>query len=143
MSTQLPPPPEGAALRTFKVVLFTGVGVALMAGTLGAAAATRNFVARARSATGQVVRLNAGGSHPQVRFTTAAGEVVDYPQGGMIGGYRVGDAVEVLYDPLAPTSAPVLNTTGALWGFHVMTFLMGAGFVLMAQLARWRPDLVR
>lgn len=134
---------QTTALRTLKVTLFSFVGVALMVGTLFWADSTRRFLARARPAAGEVVRLNAGGAHPEVRFTTATGQVVEYPQGGMIWGYRKGDHVEVLYDPQAPTDAPVLNTTGALWGFHTMTFLMGTGFVLAAQLARWRPNLVR
>ena len=128
-------------LNMVKVVVFTLVGVGLMVAALSWAAATRRFVARAASAPGMVVRLNAGGAHPEIRFTTSAGQIVEYPQSGMIWDYRVGDQVEVLYDPRSPTD-PLINTVGALWGFTLMTFVMGIAFVGVAQLAWRRPDLV-
>ena len=133
---------DNPALRRFKCIVFTLVGVGLMISAVYWAVSTRHFVGRAASAPGAVVKLNAGGAHPQVRFTTAAGEVIEYPQGGMIWGYRVGDRVEVLYEPENPNRDPVIHTPGALWGFVAMDFLMGAVFVLMAQLAWWRPDWV-
>ena len=134
---------DNQALRTLKIIVFTIVGLALMVGAVCWANSTRRFVARAVAVPGVVIRLNAGGAHPEVRFTTAAGQVIDYPQGGMIWGYRVGDKVEVLYEPENPTGSAVLDRPGALWGFVAMDFLMGAGFVLLAQLAWWRPDWVR
>ena len=133
---------ENQALRTLKIIVFTVVGVALMVGAVWRASATRRFVARAASAAGEVTKLNAGGSHPEVRFTTAAGQVIEYPQGGMISGYRVGDRVEVLYEPESPRSSAVLNRPGALWGFTLTTFLMGAVFVLLPQLARRWPEWI-
>lgn len=136
------PLPDNLVLRRVKVFFFTLVGVGLMISAIGWAVSTRRFVARAASAPGEVVKLNAGGAHPQVRFTTAAGRLVEYPQGGMIWGYRVGDKVEVLYASDNPTGSAVIHTPGALWGFVTIDFLMGAGFVLLAQLAWWRPDWV-
>ncbi len=133
------PAQETPPLRILKALVFTLVGVGLMAGDLYWAAATRRFVAHAASAPGSVVRLNAGGAHPEVRFTTTAGKVIEYPQGGMIWGYRVGDKVEVLYDPQDPAD-PVINTVGALWGFTLMNFLMGAVFVGAAALLWRSPD---
>ncbi len=130
------------ALRRVKIVVFTLAGLGLMIGTMCWAISAQRFVARAASAPGVVVRLNAGGAHPQVRFTAAAGQVIEYPQGGMIWGYRVGDAVQVLYDPQAPATDPVLNTPGALWGFTATNFLMGVVFVLMAQFVWRRPHLI-
>ncbi len=135
-------PRDNPALRRLKSIVFTLVGVGLMISAVYWAASTRQFVARAASAPGVVIKLNHGGAHPEVRFTTAAGEVVEYPQGGMIWGYRVGDRVEVLYEPGNPNRDPVIHTTGALWGFVAMDFLMGAVFVLTAQLVWWRPDWV-
>ena len=133
---------DNRMLRRLKIFVFTFVGAALMIGALCWGASTRRFVARAVSAPGVVVKLNAGGSHPEVRFTTAAGEVVDYAQGGMIWGYRAGDQVEVLYEPANPAGSAVLNRPGALWGFVAMDFLLGASFILVAQLAWWRPEWV-
>ena len=71
-------------------------------------------MARAASAPGLVVKLDAGGVHPEIRFTTAAGQVVECPQGGMIWGYQVGDRVELLYEPANPFSSAVINRPGAL-----------------------------
>ena len=132
--------PDNKALRAVKSAVFTLVGVALLISAVGWAVSTRRFVARAATTPGVVIRLNAGGSHPEVRFTSAAGHVIEYPQGGMIWGYRVGDTVEVLYKPDNPTGSAVINRPGALWGLVAMDFLLGAGFVLLAQLAWWRPD---
>ncbi len=135
------PSQDNPALRTLKSIVFTLVGVGLMISALYWAVSTRHFVARAAGAPGTVVKLNAGGAHPEIRFTTTAGQVIEFPQGGMIWGYHAGDHVEVLYDPQHPTTDPVINTAGALWGFTVMDFLLGAAFVVVAQLARRRPDL--
>ena len=134
---------ENSALRRVKSIVFTLVGVGLMIGAVGWGISTGRFMTRAASAPGVVVRLNHGGAHPEVRFTTAAGEVIEYPQGGIIWGYRVGDRVEVLYEPEHPDRDPIIHTTGALWGFVAMDFLMGAVFVLMAQLAWWWPGRIR
>ena len=133
---------DSPALRMVKIIVFTLVGVGLMISALCWAVSTWHFVARAASAPGSVVKLNAGGSHPQVRFATAAGKVIEYPQGGMIWGYRAGDKVDVLYDPQDPTTDPVIDTPGALWGFTTMDFLLGAAFAVVAQLAWRRPDLI-
>ena len=127
---------DNRPLRWLKVVVFTVAGVGLMVAALWSAASTRRFVARAAAVPGTVIRLNAGGAHPEVRFTTATNQVIDYPQGGLIWGYRVGDQVTVLYDPNEPQQ-PIINTRGALWGFTAMNFLLGAVFVLAAQLV-WR-----
>jgi hypothetical protein len=128
-------------MRRIKALMFTGIGVAIMLASVAWAVSVWGFAADASSAQGIVTRLNAGASHPQVRFTTAAGEVIEYPQNGWISGYQVGDQITVLYDPQRPTKA-VVNTFGALWGFTLLGFTMGAAFVGMAQLARHRPDIV-
>ena len=135
--------PDNKALRTVKIIVFTLVGLALMVSAVCWAISTRHFVARAAAAPGVVVKLNAGGAHPEIRFTTAAGQVVEYPQGGMIWGDQMGDHVEVLYTPENPTGSAVLNRPDALWGFVAMDFLMGAGFVLLSQLARRWPQWIR
>ena len=141
-TTTADPPQGNPALRTLKSIVFTLVGVGLMIGASCWAASTWRFVVRAAIAPGTVVKLNAGGAHPEIRFTTAAGQAVEYPQGGMIWGYHAGEKVEVLYDPQNPTTDPVINTSGALWGFTAMDFLLGTAFVMVAQLARRMPDLV-
>ena len=132
---------QNDALRQIKFWLFTGIGAAVMIASIVGAVFTRQFVGSAKSAAGVVMQLNAGGSHPQVEFTTDAGEVVSYAQNGMIANYRQGDAVEVLYNPQQPREAAV-NNFWALWGFTILEFALGAVFVVMAQVAVRRPDLV-
>ncbi len=135
-------PHDHPALRRVKIIVFTLVGLALMVSAVCWAVSTFHFVARAASAPGLVVKLNGGGAHPEVRFTTAAGGTIEYPQGGMIWGCRAGDRVEVLYEPENPTGSAVINRPGALWGFVAMDFTLGAGFVLLSLLAWRHPELI-
>ena len=134
-----PPQPENPALRTLKAVVFGLAGLCLIVAGVYCVVSTRDFLARARTAAGEVTLLRAGGAHPQVRFVTDEGQAVEYAQNGMIWGYRPGDRVTVLYDPREPTRDPVVDTPGALWGFDVMNFLMGVVFLLAAYQMR-RPD---
>ena len=115
-------------LRRLRGGLFAVVGLAVLIFCGVWLVQTRSFVRSAQAASGVVVSLNAGGSHPQVRFTTAAGLTLDYPQNGLIFGYAVGDAVPVLYDPNRPRSA-CINSFAALWGMQMMLALLGAVFV--------------
>ena len=124
--------PENPALLTLKAVVFALAGVVMLATGIYSIVTTRSFLARAGRAPGEVVRLNAGGSHPQVRFVTDGGQVVEYPQNGMIWGYRPGDRVTVLYDPSVPTVDPVIDDAGALWGFDVSGLLASVVFELAA-----------
>ena len=109
--------------------VFAVVGLGVMVGVGFGAASTRRFVQSAAHAPGVVTRLNAGGSHPEIRFTAAAGQIVSYPQGGMISGYYPGERVSVLYDPRDPSDSPCLNAFGALWLGWIMLLGLGAAFV--------------
>ena len=70
-------------------------------------------------ASGEIIALNAGPAHPQVRFTTAKGETIEYGQGGFVN-QSVGNAVQVIYDPANPRDA-VLDTFAARYGFALLT----------------------
>ena len=107
---------------------FALIGLGLLLGAFSDLSSTRHFLRSAARVPGVVSRLNAGGSHPQIQFTAASGEVVGYPQGGMIWGYRAGDRVTVLYDPRQPDSDPHLDTPGVLWFDTGMLFLLGGVF---------------
>ena len=133
-----PSSPENPALRTFKVIVFALAGAGLVVAAGSEAGSTWSFLSRARPAAGEVVRLRAGGAHPEVRFVTDGGREVNYAQNGMIWGYRTGDRVTVLYDPVDPARDPVVRDAGAIWGFNVMNFLLGVVFILMAYWNR-RP----
>ena len=74
------------------------------------------FRRTAARADGVVYETVHGGSHPMIRFDLPSGEAITYPQNGLIGGYRVGDRVQVLYDPLNPRSSACVNTLGGILG---------------------------
>ena len=109
-------------------ILFVVVGVGLVAISAVLGFGIRSFVARASEVDGIVVRLNAGGSHPEIEFTAADGRKVSYPQGGLIAGYRAGDKVRVYYDPENPRGTARLATFGALWFVPTLLLVLGIGF---------------
>lgn len=111
--------------------LFGAVGLMIVFGVLAWSLDTYRFVKGSTATEGVVVALNAGGSHPQIKFTTADGKEIEYAQNGLIGGYRVGDRATVLYDPQNPREASV-DTFGALWGFHLSGLILGFCFVGVA-----------
>lgn len=90
---------------------------------------TSRFVASASHATGHVISLNAGGSHPQIGFETTAGEAISYPQGGWVMGYLPGDTVTVLYRTENPAQTANVKAFGALWGDSALYLVLGLGFL--------------
>ena len=113
-----------------KAIVFLLVGVGLIVAALVTGAGVRRFVAGSDVVRGRVSRLNAGGSHPEIEFTTRAGESVSFPQGGFIGGYAPGDQVEVRYDPADPRLTARLDSFGALWFAPMLLSVLGLGLGL-------------
>lgn len=116
-------------------LLFAVSGSLVLLASLASLGSAWRFGQTAAVAEGTVIALNAGGSHPEVAFTTAAGEAVHYPQNGLVAGYRVGDAVRVLYDPSDPRHA-VVDAVGARYGFAALGALLGSVFLVVAWVAR-------
>jgi hypothetical protein len=87
------------------------------------------FLPQAQRAPGVVTKLNAGGSHPEIEFTSADNQVISYPQGGVIFGYEVGQPVQVLYLAEDPKMTAVIEDRGALWGIPVSLSFMGLAFI--------------
>jgi hypothetical protein len=110
-------------------VLFALIGIGLLGIALNLAVDRREFLTHAQSADGVVSRLNAGGSHPEIAFTTDTGENISYPQGGLIFGYQSGQAVRVHYLPEQPARA-VIDDAGALWGPSGLLGCLGLLFTL-------------
>jgi hypothetical protein len=130
-----------------KIKLFPGIGLlaaaaVLLAISLIQAQSTRRFVREAASAPGVVAKLNSGGAHPEIEFTTPTGEKVSFAEGGWIS-YKPGDQVRVLYRALDPHRHAALDDPGALWFGTGVTGLLCLGFVLFGTLAMLRPDLVQ
>lgn len=103
------------------------------------ALARQTFLSGADIAPGMVISLNAGGAHPQIEFVAADGKTYRYPQGGMIYGYRTGQAVQVLYLHEDPRMTAVINDTGAIWGPAVLVALIGLGLGGLGTLAFYKP----
>ena len=110
------------------IFIFIGVFVFLIVAIWGSL--TYQFISRSATAQGKVIRLNSGGSHPEIKFTTGDGKEVEYPQSGLIFGYKTGDTVEVLYDSQNPKKASI-NSFGALWGFPALIFVLGLLFIIV------------
>ena len=88
-------------------------------------------MASALRGSGTVTRLNAGGSHPEIAFRTQNGSIISYPQGGMIAGFRVGQAVQVLYDAVDPSGTARVRSFGSLWGTSLMLATCGAALLAL------------
>lgn len=95
----MPDPSLSRTAQVMRGLLFGAVGLLILAVAAFEVTHRLEFLQIAQAVDGQVERLNAGGSHPQIAFTTATGQRVSYPQGGMIFGYEPGQPVRVLYDP--------------------------------------------
>ena len=106
-----------------------GFGLVLLVVAASMAAQSWRFSQHALIAQGVVTRLEAGGSHPEIRFTTQAGEVVTYSQGGAVFGYRAGQPVRVRYDPTAPRARANVDTWLATWGVALGVALLGLMFL--------------
>ncbi len=115
-------------------LFFTVIGAALLIAAVIATIGVQRFRDAAARADGVVERLNAGGSHPQIRFTTTAGDVVSYAQGGLIFCYRAGDRVRVMYRPDRPQATARLDQFGAMWAMPLLLGLLGAGFSIGGML---------
>ena len=118
----------GQSRRGAKVLmgaLFIIIGVGLLAGAVAFGTSKRAFIREATIADGVVSRLNAGGSHPQIEFTTASGQRIEYPQGGLIFGYHPGDRVRVLYKHDDPSQSACIDAFGALWFTPILLCVLG------------------
>jgi len=115
-------------------LFFALIGIGLLGIAVNLFLDQRDFLTRAQTADGIVSYLNAGGSHPEIAFTTASGEKISYPQGGFIFGYQKDQPVRVLYLPGQPDGSAIVDTPAALWGTSGMLGGMGLVFTLVGLL---------
>jgi len=115
-------------------IVFILIGMGLCVAAVAIGISRRAFIRRAAVAEGVVIRLNAGGSHPQIAFQAASGQKIEYPQGGLIFGYHPGDRVRVFYDPGDPAKTACIDAVGALWAASIFLSLIGV-FCLIGGLA--------
>ena len=119
-------------------LVFIGIGVLLLAFCIHTAMATRSFIQTATRADGIVTKLNAGGSHPEIQFTTPENQKISYPQGGLIFGFHPGDRVTVIFDAANPSGTATIDKVGALWFTTLMSGLIGATCLVAGAVAWWR-----
>ncbi|MFW2272394.1 MULTISPECIES: DUF3592 domain-containing protein [Burkholderia cepacia complex] len=122
--------------RIAKGIVFTIVGTCMLIGTALYAQSTREFLRTSVVVPGRVVKLNAGPHHPEITFTTLAGEQVDYAQGGEVS-VEDGATVEVRYAPDAPRTTARMNTFGAIWGTVLTIGAMGMVFFAVGVGQLW------
>ena len=116
--------------------VFVLLGLALLGFGLRSGFEANTFAATALRAQGTIMNLNAGGSHPQIHFTTPSSLEVSYPQGGLVFGFRPGETVEVLFDGNDPEKTATVNRLGAVW--FATLLLSGLGAVsLLAGMIVW------
>jgi hypothetical protein len=126
-------------LASVKGATFLAAGSILLVPAFTTGIECWRFIHSAQVANGLVIALNSGGSHPQVRFTDSSGRVIEYPQGGFIFGYHVGDRVKVFYRPEHPELEHSVDSFGALWSFPASLLLLAAVVIaIVFQLIRHR-----
>ncbi|MEM9091416.1 MAG: DUF3592 domain-containing protein [Cyanobacteria bacterium P01_F01_bin.53] len=113
--------------------LFPVIGAGLLLIAVVSTAFTYRFINMASRAEGKVVKLNAGGAHPVIRFVPVGEEEeVEFSGSGFIN-YSVDDKVSVLYlkDAQNPSGFQTnIDTPGALWAAPLGFTWIGMGFVI-------------
>ncbi len=120
------------------LVLLAGA-ILLIAAILGPLR-TGRLIASAIPRDGTVVRLNAGGSHPEIAFHALDGTIIDHSWGGLIVGHRVGQAVQVLYDPVDPPGSARARSFGSLWGGSLALTVCSAGLTALGLASPAQPS---
>ena len=111
-----------------RAVVFLVAGVVLLAAAAMTARGAVQFLQASQTAPGVVTRLLAGGGHPEIGFTTRDGRPVTFPQGGLIGGYRMGQSVRVRYLSANPTGSACVDRWPAIWGWTILLGGLGCVF---------------
>ena len=112
--------------------LFPVIGAGLLLAAVVSTAFTYRFINMASRAEGTVVKLNAGGAHPVIRFVPVGEAAVEFLGSGFIN-YNIDDKVPVLYlkDAQNPSGFQTnIDTPGALWDAPLGFTWIGTGFVV-------------
>lgn len=118
----------------FKAISMVVIGIGLLVAAALSAQSTRAFIHDSIVVPARVIRLNAGGYHPQIEFVTQTGEHVVYPQSVFIARMKTGDRCEVRYLPDNPLATARLNRFDAIWSAAIFLTLMGGGFIVCGLL---------
>ena len=116
-----------------KAIISLVLSAILFCAAIDAGLSVYSFARLALSATGKVIDTPYGESHPLIRFTPVGGETVSYVQQGLIGGYKRGDIVCVLYKPSNPKHTAVIDSFATRWTVP-MLLCFGALITLLTGL---------
>ncbi len=117
-------------------VLFSIIGLGMLAGSLLIFSNTRTFITRAVEAQGKVIDLERSRSssssstyRPVVEVTTATGKRIEFTSnvGSSPPSHRVGEPVTVLYSPADPQAARI-KSFFQLWFGFLIVFALGVVF---------------
>lgn len=111
--------------------IFAGVMVLIFAASLGWI--QFDFYLHSTVTVGEVTKLNAGGYHPRVTFTTDKGEQVSFP-GSSSHAVEVGDRVEVRYMRTQPLGTAQINQAANLIDF--MPAVVGIALVIAGLMGK-------
>jgi Protein of unknown function (DUF3592) len=126
-------------VRLLRGILLTLCGAVVLGIALVNVQSTRELVRTGLRVQGSVATLAAGTSHPRVEFEDPSGQKIDFAANGFVS-HRAGERVVVLFDARDPLGTAVLDESGALWFFDVLSALLGMlmiamGFYSMLRLA--------
>jgi hypothetical protein len=125
------------------VLIFLVIGIGLLGGAIYLAHDTRQFVATASIANGEVIDLIESRDsdddpvyRPRVRFQTPDGVVREFTStvGSNPAGFYVGEGVDVMYDPRQPSDARI-DTLFQLWFAPMLLAVMGTVFTAFGVFA--------
>lgn len=90
---------------------------------------TLDFIGSTQTADGVVIATPIGPHHPDVVFTGANGDRIEFSANGDIS-QNVGDRVRVRYRQDDPQHSAKLDTFGSLWGTSLVLLAMAICFVI-------------
>lgn len=91
-------------------------------GTVLAINHERTFLDQSNRVQGEVTSLPHGGHHPEIAFTTHAGEPVS-ARPASVAVLDIGDRVDIRYDPAMPRASAQIDTFLDRW---MVSLLLGA-----------------
>jgi hypothetical protein len=132
----------GEKMKPIKLtgILFTLIGLAALIGAAVSVIRTRAFMRNSVPTSGEIVGIatttdidsdgHRSTSHfPIIRFSDGEGNKVEFQSSSSIsGGITVGQMVAVRYLPDNPAEARMARSFMDIWGFSLLSTLLGAAF---------------
>ncbi|WP_347237581.1 DUF3592 domain-containing protein [Paraburkholderia sp. BL17N1] len=103
------------------------IGLCLATGAAVYVYSTIEFRLSSVVTTGEVIRLNAGGHHPQIAFIAKDGRRYERPT-GTTQSFEVGESVLVRYSADDPDGSAVIDSIVDLWRWPLFVVVLSAVF---------------